>query len=132
MYPAGTLLSNYCMMFLANENFPRPSITLLRENGFEVKSIQEEFPGISDEIVIEIASNLNLVILTFDSDYGEIIFKHKRNNPPSVVYFRDKGYDPLFAGNLLIRILSEPNIEITNSFTVLEEYHIRQRFYRKN
>ena len=29
-------------MFLANENFPRPSIKLLRDSGFEVKSIQEE------------------------------------------------------------------------------------------
>ena len=74
-------------MFLANENFPRPSVTLLRDNGFEVKSIQEEFPGISDDIVMNIASELNLIILTFDSDYGELIFKHKKNNPPSVVYF---------------------------------------------
>lgn len=42
-------------MFLANENFPKPSIKLLRDNGFEVKSIQEEFPGISGEAVMKIA-----------------------------------------------------------------------------
>jgi hypothetical protein len=36
-------------MFLANENFPRPSIILLRNRGFNVKSVQEEFPGIPDE-----------------------------------------------------------------------------------
>ena len=87
-------------MFLANENFPRPSIMLLRDKGFDVKSIQEEYPGIADDIVMNIASEMELIILTFDSDYGEIIFKHKRNNPPSVIYFRDKGSDPLFAGRL--------------------------------
>ncbi len=54
-------------MFLANENFPRPSIKLLREKGFEIKSIQEEFPGIPDEIVMDIASEMNLIILTFGS-----------------------------------------------------------------
>ena len=64
------------MNFLANENFPRPSTIILRENGLSVKSIQEDFPGISDEEVIEIASKSNLIILTFDSDYGEIIFKY--------------------------------------------------------
>ncbi|MFN4285668.1 MAG: DUF5615 family PIN-like protein [Lacibacter sp.] len=40
-------------MFLANENFPRPSILLLRENGIVVESIQEQLPGISDEDVIK-------------------------------------------------------------------------------
>lgn len=118
-------------MFLANKNFPRPSIKLLRDNGFDVKSIQEEFPGIADDIVMNIASEKSLIILTFDSDYGEIIFKHKRNNPPTVIYFRDKGSDPLFAGRLLLTLLSNSKISISDSFTVVEEKNIRQRFYKK-
>lgn len=117
-------------MFLANENFPKPSITLLRDNGFEVKSIQEEFQGIEDSVVMSMASEKNLIILTFDSDYGELIFKHSKNNPPAVVYFRDKGADPLFAGHLLLNLLSNSDITITNSFTVIEEKNIRQRFYK--
>lgn len=118
-------------MFLANENFPRPSIILLRQNGFTIKSIQEEFPGISDDLVINMASEMNLIILTFDSDYGELIFKYSINNPPAVVYFRDKGSDPLFAGNLLLSILSKHEIVLLNSFTVVEEKNIRQRVYKK-
>lgn len=58
------------------ENFARPSILLLRENGIEVRSIQEEFQGASDEIVMKIAIEMNLIILTFDSDHGELIFKY--------------------------------------------------------
>jgi hypothetical protein len=38
------------MVFLANENFPMPSVKLLRQNGFEVISIQEDLGGISDDI----------------------------------------------------------------------------------
>ncbi len=116
-------------MFLANENFPRPSIKLLRDNGFIVKSIQEEFPGISDDLVMHIACEMDLIILTFDSDYGELIFKHKRTNPPSVIYFREKGANPLFAGSLLFKLLCDSNISILNSFAVIEEKNIRQRFY---
>ena len=118
------------MMFLANENFPRPSILLLRENGFEVKSIQEEFRGIPDDIVMNIAIEMNLIILTFDSDYGELIFKHSKDNPPAVVYFREKGLDPLFAGRLLLVLISKPGITLSNSFTVIEEKNVRQRFYK--
>ena len=65
-------------MFLANENFPLPGINLLRKQGYTVISIQEESPSISDIEVIEIAIARNLIILTFDKDYGELIFRYVR------------------------------------------------------
>jgi predicted nuclease of predicted toxin-antitoxin system len=116
-------------MFLANENFPKPSTSLRREKGYEVGSIQEEFSGIRDEQVIAIALRKKLIILTFDSDYGELIFRYATKNPPSVAYFRSKGNSPLFAGELLIELLSSKKIELRNCFTVIEETGIRQRFY---
>jgi hypothetical protein len=65
---------------------------------------------------MDMASELNFIILTFDSDYGEIIFKHKRDNPPTVIYFREKGADPLFAGRMLLKLLSDSSISIQGSF----------------
>ncbi len=118
-------------MFLANENFPRPSTRILREHGFEIKSIQEDNQGISDEEVIEIASRLNLIILTFDSDYGELIFRYAKENPPAVVFFRDKGNAPEFAAISLISLLSSQEIVLSNSFTVIEANNIRQRIYKQ-
>jgi len=79
------------MRFLANENFPFPSIKILREKGFEVISISETLSGISDEEILRKASLENLIILTFDRDYGELIFKYQKENLPAVVYFRTKG-----------------------------------------
>ncbi len=55
-------------MFLANENFPRPSTVWLREAGIIVRSIQEDFPSISDKQVLQKAINDSLIILTFDRD----------------------------------------------------------------
>ena len=118
-------------MFLANENFPRPSTIILRENGFNVKSIQEDSPGIGDEEVMQIALALNLIILTFDSDYGELIFRYVKDNPPAVVFFREKGNVPEFAASSLISILANSGITLSGAFTVIEANNVRQRFYKK-
>jgi predicted nuclease of predicted toxin-antitoxin system len=118
-------------MFLANENFPRPSIIILREKKFNVKSIQEDSPGIADHEVIKIATELNLIILTFDRDYGEMIFKYSKDNPPAVVFFREKGNVPEFAALSLINLLTNSDIKLSNTFTVIEANNIRQRFYKK-
>ena len=119
------------MKFLANENFPRPSTLLLRDKGFDVKSIQEEFAGISDEEVIKIALELYLIILTFDRDYWELIFKYAVANPPSVIFFREKGGTPEFAGSALLKMLSTQDMSFSECFTVVEDKSVRQRFYKK-
>ncbi|NBC06582.1 MAG: hypothetical protein GVY26_05250 [Bacteroidetes bacterium] len=114
------------MRFLANENYPRPSIEYLKSKGHYVKSIQEELGGSSDEEVIAIAERENLVILTFDSDYGELLFKYQREAPPSVVYFRFKGKSPSESGKMLAELLGT-ELEIRGHFTVIEETGVRQR-----
>lgn len=118
------------MKFLANENFPLPSTKLLRELGFDVKSIAEEMFGISDNEVIIVAQSEQRIILTFDSDYGEIIYRHGLDNPPPVIYFRDKGLEPLFAGRILQHLISNTEISIENAFTVVDAKNIRQRQYK--
>lgn len=87
------------MRFLANENFPVPSVRTLRETGIEVKSISENSPGISDKEVIQIAQKEKLIILTFDKDYGELIFRHSIQFPQQ-----------LFSSGLRGRLLLLPAI----------------------
>lgn len=118
-------------MFLANENFPRPSTVLLREAGIIVHSIQEDFPGISDKQVLEKASKGNQIILTFDKDYGELIFRHQIKEPPAVIFFREKGNSPLHAGKVLLSLIQTNELHFKNTFTVIEKENIRQRLYDK-
>jgi predicted nuclease of predicted toxin-antitoxin system len=117
------------MTFLANENFPFPSIALLRQAGYEILSISELSPSISDLEVITIAKSQNSIILTFDKDYGEIIFKHGQDNPPPVIFFRFKGENPEAAAQLLIKILTEKKFNFNRKFTVIEQENVRQRIY---
>jgi predicted nuclease of predicted toxin-antitoxin system len=117
------------MKFLANENFPLPSIHLLKNAGYEVISIAEKFSGISDMEVIKKANTDTLIILTFDKDYGEIIFKNKFKKPPAVVFFRFKGSKPETAGILLIDLIENKGLTIENAFSVIEKEGVRQRIY---
>lgn len=115
------------MEFLANENFPFPSTELLRSKGYRVRSIVEENRGVSDEEVIKKAEEENLIILTFDSDYGELLFRYRRENPPSVIFFREKGQAPIHAGEWLMSALENDKIEVEGFFTVITSNGIRQR-----
>lgn len=114
------------MEFLANENFPYPSVELLRSKGFMVFSVQEDHSGFTDKEVVMLAKEKNLIILTFDRDYGEILYKYQETNPPSVVYFRYIGNVPSQAGHTLIDLINT-GLELEACFTVIEEGGIRQR-----
>ena len=117
------------MRFLANENFPMPSIRLLQKAGHEVVGITESSPGISDKKVLDTAKAQDLIILTFDSDYGELIFRHEVKNPPAVIYFRYKGKDPEFAGEQLSMLIEQESLNFERHFTVIEQNNVRQRKY---
>jgi predicted nuclease of predicted toxin-antitoxin system len=108
---------------LANENFPKPSIVIMRNSGLDVVSVQESNPSISDKEVVEWANRENRIILTFDKDYGEIVFRNKI--PCSVVFFRRKGKSPKDAGDYLLKILLL--IKWDGYFTVIDDNGIRQR-----
>lgn len=111
------------MKFLANENFPNPSIKALKELGHDVVSVNEYRPSITDEEVVKWANAEGRIILTFDRDYGEIVFRYKI--ACSVVFFRDKGEKPTSAANMLLELMN--TIKLEGYFTVIDKNGIRQR-----
>ena len=80
--------------------------------------------------MIDLAKEESRTILTFDKDYGELIFKYGMASPPTVIFFRYKGVLPGFAGEFLLKMLTEKLISLENNFTVIEEQNIRQRQYQ--
>lgn len=116
------------MRFLANENFPDPSIVLLRADDHDVRSIRTDNPGISDPQVIAFAQAEVRIILTFDKDYGELIFKDAIEAPPAVLFLRYRGRDTKAAAALIKEALLAGTV-LEGRFTVIEEEGIRQRVY---
>lgn len=76
------------MNFLANENFPAFSIRLLRNAGHNVTSVSEDTSGAKDHEVLKRVYDEKRIILTFDRDYGELIYRHQSPIHAGVVFFR--------------------------------------------
>ena len=114
------------MKFLANENFPYPSIIKLRQADYDITSILDISPSISDEEVMQIAITEKRIILTFDRDYGELIFKHGYKPVAGVIYFRLFDYTPEQPAQYLITIFNQ-HLTFEFLFTVIDESSIRQR-----
>jgi predicted nuclease of predicted toxin-antitoxin system len=65
------------MKFLADENISTKVVSNLRNKGIDIISIKEVASGISDESVLETANNQKRVLITFDDDFGELIYRRK-------------------------------------------------------
>jgi predicted nuclease of predicted toxin-antitoxin system len=115
------------MDFLANENFPLFSIRLLRKAGYNVASVIEDTPGAKDRDILNRAHDENLIILTFDRDYGELIYRHKVLASDGIIYFRFNPSTPEEPAEILLYLLEKCEVSIAGKFTVVERGRIRQR-----
>jgi predicted nuclease of predicted toxin-antitoxin system len=115
------------MDFLANENFPLLSARRLREAGHRVVSIIQEAPGSKDEDILKMAHTESLIILTFDRDYGEMIYRHQALPPAGVVYFRFAPATPSEPAEILINVMDRADLSIIGKFTIVERGRVRQR-----
>lgn len=88
------------MKFLANENFPIASFKILNNIGWDIEQIGNTNNGITDNEVMAIAMNESRIIITFDSDYGELVFKYGYK-PPGVIYLRIQDFKPEYPGKFV-------------------------------
>ena len=115
--------------FLANENAPREAVLAARAAGFDVTWMVELQPGASDEVVLGLARQEGRVLITFDKDFGELVFRRKL--PSTGVVLLRLHRLPLpdrlrWLQSRWTRILSYPPA----SFVVVTEYKIRVRSVR--
>ena len=93
--------------------------------GFDIKHIGIENPSVEDVSVIQTSLAENRLILTFDSDFGELVFRYGYT-PPGVIYFRLASYQLTEPATILIHLLQE-GYSFENLFTVISPDTIRQR-----
>jgi hypothetical protein len=70
------------MIRLADENIAPPVIQAQREAGYHVIALGERLPGILAEAVLEPANPMSAVLITADTDFGELVVRHKRVSLP--------------------------------------------------
>lgn len=115
------------MKFLANENFPGPSVFELKKHGHDVVWILNEYPGISDIEVLHLAEKTDRIIVTHDSDYGELVFKYQLKPKAGIIYFRLSHFKPKEPAEILLKLIDE--MDFSNALTVIDEQSVRKRNY---
>ena len=88
---------------LADENIPKSTVQLLRSSSYDVVSIWEVNPGMSDKQVVQFSIREKRIIITFDKDFGRIAL----TNPdiPGVMLLRIPPANPEYITNRIISAL---------------------------
>ncbi len=77
------------MRLLADENLNIREVNILRSRGHDLVWIEEETPGIDDQMVLSRATSEGRVLLTSDKGhFGRLIFRNKQKAPFGVILFR--------------------------------------------
>ena len=63
------------MRILADENVPAIAESALQQTGHDVRWVRVDAPASSDRQVIGTAISQDRILLTFDKDFGEIVFR---------------------------------------------------------
>lgn len=110
--------------FLANENAPREAVLAARAAGFDVSWMVELQPGASDDVVLALAQRETRVLITFDKDFGELVFRHGRAGSLGVILLLPRLRSPEIVAAFIVTILSQP-IDWTGHFTAAREGSLR-------
>jgi predicted nuclease of predicted toxin-antitoxin system len=116
------------MKLLADENFPFKSVLYLRNRGFDILSIGMDTPSVEDKQVIALAIKQKRTILTFDRDFGELIFREKHRPEKGIIYFRLNRYKAIEPGKFTEKLILK-KFDFENALTVVDNNGIRQRRY---
>jgi predicted nuclease of predicted toxin-antitoxin system len=111
---------------LADENISSSIISNLRDAGFKVLSIKDDYRGLSDFEIIKLAVKFNSLILTEDSDFGEWIFSHKERST-GILYLRYEHEQKDLITRALITVLRNYSMFLYQKFTVITINKIRIR-----
>ena len=114
------------MKILADENIEREFIKTLREADFDVFSVRENYIGFADDEILKVAVNEKAVILTYDTDFGELVFRFSLQSH-GVILLRVHGLSLAKKAQITILAIREHEAELENAFTVISENSVRIR-----
>jgi predicted nuclease of predicted toxin-antitoxin system len=111
------------VLLIADENVHADVIAALRAAGHDVQAVIETIAGSGDRDVLRLGA-AGAVLITYDRDFGELIFKHGLAPPAAVLYVRMPLRDWRAIADRLLETLTE---EITGRFIVVEREKARSR-----
>ena len=100
---------------------------MLSAAGHDVVAIALESPGVPDETVLERAFREERILLTFDRDYGGLLYLQGAQPPEVIVYFRFSPSSPEEPAGYLLGLIERFESSLSGTLTVAEYDRVRQR-----
>ena len=117
------------MNFLADEGVDRQVVDGLRQSGHDVSYIAEMDPGITDEAVLELATLNNLILLTADKDFGELVYRQNRQSS-GIILLRLEEMSSATKATIVTSSVRQHAAELPGAFAVIAPGIIRIRHSR--
>jgi predicted nuclease of predicted toxin-antitoxin system len=114
------------MRLCANENVPEDCVIQLRQAGHEVSWLREAAPGSSDADVLIRAWAEKRLLITFDKDFGELVFRHGVKASHGIVLLRIAQTTPRAVAERVTAVLSSRD-DWAGHFTVVDDFAVRMR-----
>lgn len=113
------------LKFFADESVERRIVLALRKQ-HDVDYVAESMKGAKDESVLENAEVVKRILLTADKDFGELVY-YRQQLHSGVVLYRLHGLPIEEKISLILSAIERYDIELSNSFTVIQPNNIRIR-----
>ena len=112
------------MRFLADESCDFAVVRTFRSAGHDVLAIAEVSPRIGDEEVLKHARDEKLVLLTEDTDFGELVYAEGLGSS-GVVLFRFPATARRAMAEAALDVVNRIGEELSSRFTVVQPGRIR-------
>ena len=114
------------MRFLADENIEKAVVAFIKSKGYEVYYIAESSPSITDAAVLEYANSHDMVVITSDKDFGEMLYR-KRKISCGLLLVRSRVETAESKVGLVRAVLEKAEDKLKGHFVVVSEKGLRIR-----
>lgn len=114
------------MKLVADEGVDKPIVDYLRALGHEIIYILEIAPSITDEQVLSIALKEQAILMTMDTDFGELVYRLKEATY-GVLLLRLAGFDIKQKQRITASVLQNHAEEMKGCFSVVNKDTLRIR-----
>jgi len=114
------------MNLIADEGVDRSIVARLRIEGHRVWYVAEMAPTTPDSEILAIASGQQALLITYDKDFGEIVFRQNQVHH-GVLLLRLEGMSSENKSDLIASTLKAHEQDLKNGFGVLSPGHFRVR-----
>jgi predicted nuclease of predicted toxin-antitoxin system len=101
----------------------------LRNNGYSVISITEDFSGIDDEAVLDYAFEKQALLITEDKRFGEMVFRDGLRTE-GILLIRFPDIFPRMVSSYVLNVLDTYGINLFGKFSVISSSSFRMHALR--